>query len=231
MEGTEAPAEKPRKKVAIIGTTPHRVKAPYGDLSWEIWAQAQPDLPRWNRWFEIHDLKVIQEKFAYVWTWMKSQDGSRPIYLREPHPEIKGSLAYPRQRMIDRFDTWHFTSTVAFELAMAIDEGFTDIAMFGIDMADETEYKEQKPGCRTMVTIAKMLGISVSVPPECELLVPSKLYALDDPDPSIARLKLKRQELEGRVRAAATGLEEGKNSVIAMNGAIQMIDHFINNEY
>lgn len=51
-----AAPEGPRKKIAILGTTPTRMDAPIDDKSWEIWTIGPGGMNahRWDRLFEIH---------------------------------------------------------------------------------------------------------------------------------------------------------------------------------
>lgn len=190
-------------KVAILGTAPHFVKAPFGDPSWEIWGTnpitGYGDLPRWDRWFELHSDESI-DTYPGHRDWLKA--AVNPVYLRKPSPEISFGIEYPLAQMVQRYGTWFFTSSIAYMMAFAIAlEGVTDIALFGVDCAHESEYASQKPGVRFFVQVATMAGIRVSMPAEAEVAVPGRLYCYDD-GRSILRMKAEQQVEQLRGRAA-----------------------------
>lgn len=57
--GSEAPSLLPRKKIAILGTTPTRMMAPLDDPEWEIWTigPGGMDAHRWDVLWEVHHHK------------------------------------------------------------------------------------------------------------------------------------------------------------------------------
>lgn len=167
-------------KIAILGTAYHRMDAPFDDLSWEIWALREPNLPRYSRWFELHDLAHIQARFPQLYRWLLAQDGTKPVYMRWSYPEVPGSIAYPRDAMIERFGPNFFSSTIAWMMARAIAEGPEAIGLWGVDMVLEDEYAHQRPACRHFIEIAKLLGIDTVIAEESALRNPEPLYALGD---------------------------------------------------
>lgn len=235
-----APQVEPLRtpRVAIIGTTPHREQAPYDDESWEIWAQSMPTIKRWDRWFEIHNADIIKTQHGALWNWLAAKeqvpgfspipDGKKPVYMRAAHPEIAGSVAYPKHEIVARYGTWFLTSTAAFEVALALALGATDIALFGIDMANSTEYKEQKPGVRHFITLAKERGVRVFVPVECELLAPARMYGIEDDGTAVLRTA-KRAELEKRKAEIQQIQQQMRDEFCMLDGAIKMMDHMEQN--
>ncbi len=76
-------------------------------------------------------------------------------------------------------------------LALAIYEAVTlknikRIAIYGVDMGVSTEYNYQKPNMEYLIGFARGKGISVYVPPQCELLKPAheKPYGIWAADPN-----------------------------------------------
>lgn len=226
-------------KVAIIGTTPHRTQAPYGDDSWEIWAQSMPNLPRWTRWFEIHNPGILQSNHKPLWNWLIGADqpgmnlqpvpdGVRPIYMRQAMEEVKGSVAYPKQAIEDMFGAHFLTSTAAMEIAFAIAEGATEIGIFGIDMANSREWREQKPGVLHFIQAAKWRGIKVYMPTQCELLARPIIYGLED-DPTATLRTAKKEELNKRKEEILQVQQNMAMEFHMIDGALKMIEHAENN--
>lgn len=113
-----------RKKIAICGfASSSRHLIPVGDDSWEVWGlnQLYRHLPRADRWFDIH--KNWHEETVpgtdYV-GWIK--ECGIPFYMAARQPELPTSVTYPLERLVDKFGVDYFTSTIAFMVALAIDE-------------------------------------------------------------------------------------------------------------
>lgn len=81
--------------------------------------------------------------------------------------KIKGVQArlYPLKRIMKKFDTDFFTDTVCYMLAYAIDKGYEEIKMYGIDMADKQEYRFEKGGIEYWIGFARARGIKVWIAP------------------------------------------------------------------
>ena len=158
--------ERPRTKVALVGfshTSMHL--APFGDPEWSIWGvnQLYRHIPRADRWFEIHkDPFWDQVKDSDYIGWMKRIPF--PIYMVDAHDEIPQSLAYPIQDVIGMTGGRdYFTSSIAFMIALAIREQFQELALYGIDLADDSEYFDQRPCAEYWLGVAAGHGMKVSI--------------------------------------------------------------------
>ena len=76
----------------------------------------------------------------------------------------------------------YFTSTAAYMLASAIDEGATDIAIFGIDMKGDFEYVRQRPCFEYFVGLARGMGVNVYVSGASPVVQSEWLYGWERPD-------------------------------------------------
>lgn len=179
-------------KIAIIGTALHCSKAPFGDPSWEIWGANAGQLPRWNRWFDLHDDASIDTYPGH--REFLTADHGKPVYTRQ---------TYPLAAMVEKYGTWFFTSTIAYEMALALEEDPDEIGLWGVDMAAAEEYGHQKAGCRFFIQTALMRGIQVTMPPEAEVGVPGQLYCFSPP--SLLRVKAQARvaEIQGRIHLNA----------------------------
>ena len=218
---------KPPLKVAIVGTAPtSRAQAPFNDLSWEIWGQAQPNLPRWTRWFELHDLDMIAKTYGELWGFLTQADGV--LYTAKADPRVKG-IVYPRDAMIAKFGAYFFTSTVAWEMALAISEGASEIALYGIEMASDEEYAAQKPGCQHFVALARQAGIKVTVPAGCELLNPQPLYALGESDWRAKNVAARKAALIVERDKEMREIDASTERLNRLLGAIEALEFFEQN--
>lgn len=175
-------------KVGILGTAPSFHQAPFQDLSWQLWCCNVGTVPRWDRWFDLHDDASI-DTYPGHREFLTSQ--TKPVFTRKN---------YPIASMKAKFGDWFFTSTIAYMLAMAIAEGAHEIGLWGVEMADATEYGSQKTGCRFFIQAARMAGIKVTMPEGCEVAVPGRLYVLDPPSWIERKATVRRDELMGRMR-------------------------------
>lgn len=241
------PAPQPRK-IAIIGTAPSsRDLAPYGDLSWEIWACSpgnQNVIPRVNRWYEIHANLMDPDKKHYgapyiEWLKQKSQEGVFPDGLwMQDHEDwvqaerygIPGVKAFPWQHLVREFGPYFFTSTFAWCMAQAISEGVQEIALYGVDMASRDEYILQRPGGHFFLWECKKRGIKVSIPYESDLEQPPALYAISETTPQLRKWLARQAELKGRVAAMEQELNKAaaiKEQMTYLKGALENLDYDI----
>ena len=113
----------PRKKIAIVGfATSSRDEAPFDDPEWDIHAlnQIYRHVSRIDRHYEIHfnwDEHNVEGTDHEGWI----RTCPVPVVMNDLHPKFPTCVKYPVERMIAKFSDY-FTSTIAFMLAMAIDE-------------------------------------------------------------------------------------------------------------
>ena len=184
--------------VWMIGHSPStRDEAPYGDPSAEFWTLNDahaflrgPDgqYKHIDRWFEIHSESVWRNPDrrspGYV-EFLASFGG--PVYMREPHPDIPTSVAYPMAAMAAAFGvrredgTWdpYLTSGFSYMTALALHEGFTRIHFVGADLMGEQEYIEQRDGFTYLVGVAQGRGVTVTLPKACPIMR-GKLYGQNE---------------------------------------------------
>lgn len=219
-------------RIAICGFAPPSYKlAPYNDPEWEIWGlnHLYTEIPRWDRWFEIHDQFEIDH-----WEWMKAQPADKPIYMNKPLAEIPGCVVYPLQKVLDRFGNY-FTNTVSYMIALAILEieakGDSEniIGLYGVDMATSSEYGFQRPSCEYMIGVARGLGIKVIIPAECDLMKASHLYGFEEEPEVFRRLTVRVNEHRQREQNAKTQIEKLTAECIFNRGAAEFGDYVLQN--
>jgi hypothetical protein len=107
-------------------------------------------------------------------------------------------------------------------LAMAIEEGATEIAVYGVDLAAAEEYVHQKPGCRFFIQTALLKGIQVTGPAEAEVFVPGKLYGFEKPHPMAFKVAARTDELRGRQAELFGRKEKLVLTLASLKGALDI---------
>ena len=70
---------------------------------------------------------------------------------------------YPLDAVVEFFGTDYFSNTVDYAIALAIYEGFTEIDLYGVNMAVGSEYEFEKPGVDFWCGVAIGKGVKVNV--------------------------------------------------------------------
>jgi hypothetical protein len=187
-----------RTKLAIVGfAESSKDLAPFDDPSWEIVGlnQLYRHIPRADRWLEIHANfleHVVEGTDHFKWL----SEAPIPIYMVDRVPGIPNSVRYPIERVMHgHLD--YFTSTVAFGIALAIEEGFKEIGLWGIDLIVGTEYFHQKPCAEFWLGVAHGKGITVTLPRTTALCTQSHRYGYEKEPKSLIAMSelLKRKQI------------------------------------
>ena len=181
------------KKIAIVGTAPSGEYAPFGDRGWKIWGVGSRAsyVTRADRWFELHRLDGEEPEFQTNWRKSLKQwfaDGTE-IMMLYPEPDLGNVTEYPHREIAARFGTYFMTSSFAWMFALAIHEGATDIALYGVDMEYGTEYREQRTGLRHFIDLARVLKLRISRLPTSGIAYEPVPYPMMTDDPLLQKLK------------------------------------------
>lgn len=227
------------RKVAIVGTAPSSMNiAPFDNPEWEIWTCSALALsaPRWTRHFELHDGDQIavgwsgdqatdMQMRAHYLTALSKAEPDQVVVLKERDPAIPQSRAYPFDAACEWAHGRYFASTVSYMLAMAVMEGVTEIGIWGVDMALQSEqYSGQRGSLEYMIGLARGQGVSVTVPSESDLLKILEPYAFGADSEFTRRIAAKRLEVDERLRAVQAQLSEGEKMKLALAGAADVLD-------
>jgi len=218
-------------KVAIIGTAPSsRMLAPFDDPDFEIWGcspyfnietKTFCDLPRMTRFFELHKFnepalveKLREAEVDGYKRWLKSLECE--VITQEP---LENCVIYPVDSIVAEFGDY-FTNSIAYMIAYAIQEGASEIHLYGVDMAASDEYGSQRPSCEYFLGVAAGRGIKVFVPKVSDLLKCRHLYAFDESDGFDAKIVARRNELSQRLFHAKHEMELQGQSHAAASAAL-----------
>jgi hypothetical protein len=191
----ELPDMSARKKdkVCIVGFADSKVATPFDDDSYEFWGVNEmwkdPAIKRCDVLFELHDYKWILEgkRLKEHIVWLRN-NVNVPVFMQEHFPDIPMSVPYPKRAILDRFGSY-FTNTISWEIALAIQLGFKEIRVYGVNMANDVEYSSQRPSCEYFIGLARGMGITVYLPPESDLLKCMYLYGFEDGELSMMSAK------------------------------------------
>lgn len=197
------------KKVAIVGTAPSGINAPFEDKSWDIWGCGlrAGHVCRASRWYELHRLDGEPRPWAIEWRKaMKDWPQDCPIYMFYPEPDLgKEVTKFDPQPLIAKYGTFFMTSSFSWMIAQAIEEGYTEISLWGVDMEYGTEYRQQRVGLRHFIETAKLLGVNVTRVATSGIAYEPVPYPFWQDDPLLAKLDLRlRKSKELRQEAELT---------------------------
>lgn len=222
------------RRVAILGFAPGYKEAPFDDPQTEIWGlnELYKYVPRWDRWFEIHGTDVLGEtkreptnaEAQRHLAWLRQQPaGAKPIYMNpaviaDRGAELPAAVPFPLERLIARFGRY-FTSTIACMLALAIDEGFDEIGLYGIDLSSDKEYLEQRPCAEYFLGLARGMGRQVVIASSSALLKSDALYGFE---PRAGEEDVVSESyLRARIRATREAHDEHQAMMHKLEGALE----------
>lgn len=196
-------------RVCIVGGADSRLDAPFEDRSFEIWGinNCYRDLPRVDRMFEIHPIftdgkiwyrrGLAEFRGVTVDQYLKELDDLNvPVYVQQPIPLIRKSIAFPLEYILREFNRRYFTCSVSYMMALAINLRVEEIGIYGVNMATN-EYHQQRPGAEYWIGRAEGLGVKVSIP-ETSSLLHDPLYGFDEMTPS--RLEYAKVQALGQIK-------------------------------
>ena len=237
----DAPALTPGRKIAVLGFTDSWQKAPFGDPSWEIWGlnELYMLVPRFSRWFELHTRDVYEADKKRTSDHIYAMRAMTiPVYMLQVWPDIPMSVRYPLEAIAQAFPNPggagarpYLTNSISYMLALAILEGCTELGVYGVDMAHDTEYGIQKPSCEYFIGIAQGRGIKVTLPPDCELLKADFLYGYEQEliERWNARLQAREADLTKKVAELDVQIERAVATRENYRGAQQDTAHIRKN--
>jgi hypothetical protein len=212
-------------KIALLGSHPASCHlAPYGDVSWEIWACSPQNYsqPRIDAWFELHSLdrKCCPGNEPYI---QALQQHSR-VYIAAPDPRLPNGVLYPKDHILAQYPKKHhtfFSSSVAWMFALALEQKPQEIGMWGIDMAAGEEYEYQRPGCHYFMGLAEEMGIKLTVPPQSDIVELHPLYGFKEQWRSYWKMKAREQEIDGRISSLSKKIASAEAEKLQLMGARQ----------
>lgn len=220
------------KRIAIVGTAPSWVDTPWDDPGLVIASLNDAYMSRDGKgqglrradiWFELHPLdkmwfrkksqRVIYENEVpyghYVRPeghidWLKEQAKTIPVFLQNEPPDgwPPNAKRFPVELMEEKYgDYW--ASGPSYMVAWAIEEGFTEIQVYGIHLSTQQEYIEQRANLEHYLGIARGRGITVVMADQSPVMRHPWRYGYEprpvpQPDPARQALKAELKAVSAR---------------------------------
>jgi hypothetical protein len=184
----------------------------------------------WDAWFQLHDIKKhhaddLEEHIEFL------RSGDFSVFLWDKELEkfpMDNGIAYPREDMVSVFGSY-FTNTVSWMVAIAIALGYRHIGIYGIDMAQDSEYGSQRPSCEYFIGWAKGMGIEITIPETSDLLKSPFLYGFEDASIMRAKMEGRLKELQGRIQATQQQRDTAQAGFFQLQGAIEDLQYWMKN--
>lgn len=117
----------------------------------------------WDRWFNLHSRYHMAVTYPRDVEWYKQQ--TKAIYFQKVYPDIPASLAFPKDRILEAFNTRYFTCSAAWLTAFAILEQAERIEYWGVEVAKrKPTYSWERPCLFYWVNEARKRGIDIWYP-------------------------------------------------------------------
>lgn len=179
---------KKHDRCCIIGFAPSWDEAPFEDKDVDFWGinelyiylkEAKIQAP-FAAWFEIHDIRNSPSKQAPAHqAFLKNC--RIPLITQQHWEEYPASIPYPRQVVKDMVnesfminDTLtgysDYSNQISWMIALALLLDYKEIMVYGVDMAQQTEYAFQKASCHFFIGYCAGRKVLLRVPKSCELL-------------------------------------------------------------
>ncbi len=210
--------------VYVVGFAPSWADTPWEQSDSHYWGmnalhKLAPD-QKWNAWFQLHDIEEHhKEDMEEHIKWLVSQP--MPIYMWEEHVEkyqLPNAVPYPRELIVAKYGRY-FTNTVSWMIAYAIEAAFSKIGVYGVDMAQDSEYGNQRPSCEYFLGWARGVGIEIDIPPNSDLLKSPWLYGYQDGGMMTVKYKARLKELAERREALERQRNQAHEAALQVMGA------------
>jgi len=234
MDPTTTTEPTRQRKIALIGYAPNVRFAPWGDTSYEIWGLNDQivTMPRIDVLFEIHSPEVIKAEGH----WDRLKTLTIPVFMQQHYDEIPTSVAYPLDLVQKRYtiqgcDRAFLTCSASLMLAVALESTPVPsrIDVFGIDMAQDSEFSHQRPSCEFFLGVAHGKGIQLSLQNSSDLLKAPFIYGFEDEKASVFKAQVveRRKWLTDMMNNAIQKESQAKEERLQYLGAVSDIEHVL----
>jgi len=206
--------------VCIMGFAPSYTSAPYdrSDKDIDFWginefylSVLQDNIKcSFRLWFEVHNIKESPSKQKPEHqSFLKNM--KIPLVTQQHWDEYPTSVPYPREEVKKFFEKGliteadgslysDYSNQIAWMIALAIVMGYKNIYIYGVDMAQTSEYAFQKPACHFFLGWALGHGINVKIPQTSQLLKGACDYGFDSDNKNRFSVKDKIKDTQKQMK-------------------------------
>lgn len=185
-----------KKTVALVGAAwTSGSWAPFGEEGIDIWTCNEGHGVPWMKeeyitaWFQIHDKSSFTKEHKYNhWEWLQ-EEHPFPIYMLQKYDDVPNSVPYPlreiQNELIGNIYRGEekveklFSSTISYQMALALYKGCDRIELYGIELLLGGEYAWQREAMAFWLGKADGMGVEIWLPESCSLLV-APLYGYEE---------------------------------------------------
>ncbi len=154
-------------------------------------------MDKMTRWCQVHQKgRYMRKNPRYDidhWAWLQKKHPF-PIYMQRHDPEVPSSVPIPLREFCEKFIAGKIArgqfynrivdmgSTFSYIIPMAMMEGAERIEFYGVELAQEVEYIEQRPSFEFWAGFAAARGVEIYVP-EITRVLKAHFYGYDHPKP------------------------------------------------
>lgn len=176
-----------KKELIILGSGPEFMACPFDKETWIIGKllmlkdkDNNPfNLKRIDRIYSMDEIETMLTVRRGMFTTEQFVDAINktgvPYISTKTREDIPLSEAFPIMEIIDKFKLPYFENTITYMIIQAIDEGFTDIHLYGIAQMGAHEYTRERRCVEYWLGIAAGMGIAINI------MTPSALLKGDSP--------------------------------------------------
>lgn len=243
---------KKNKTCAILGFAPSWNEAPFERKDVDFWGinelyiylvQYKIETP-FGAWFEIHDIKNSPSKQKPEHQkFLKNL--KIPLVTQKHWDEYPSSIAYPRMYIKEKINEGFifenkgagfkdYSNQITWMIVLAIYLGYEEIHIYGVDMAQESEYSHQRASCQFAIGLARGKNIRLKIPASSQLLKGSSDYGFMSDNTNRFRLKSKiaqnekmMQQLHYRLCELAHNIEILEKQILESEMRFKLDDEMI----
>lgn len=127
----------------------------------------------YTRWFNLHSREHMLERAIVLlgmrapayprgYAWYGTQ--TKPIYLQDVQADVPASVRFPKDELIEFYGHRYFTFSAAWEMGLAVYEGFERIELWGFRLSPRKPlYARERPCFAYWVEEARRRGVDVMV--------------------------------------------------------------------
>ncbi|MBL4621018.1 MAG: hypothetical protein JKY89_01330 [Immundisolibacteraceae bacterium] len=186
---------KLKNKVLILGSSYNTLKdAPIDNQDYTIIALSGFQNSCVDIYFEMHDRKKWRKGTnEYLYSCKK------PVVCQKQYGDLPKSIDFPFTECFQDIQENYYTSSISYILAFVLlYKNVEEIAIYGVDLTDDEEYRNQRPCTEYLLGILQGRGVKLNIPNKSALLKSDHLYGYEkksDQYISLEYLQARQQQI------------------------------------
>lgn len=219
-----------RSNHCYVGFTSSHKEAPFGDPDWliagcnNLWKFIPSEHCQF--WFDLHPIEDIRaDKEQEAWL----QNCKIPVFVLKEQPDWPTSITFPRDDVLAAFPPY-FTNTISWQIGLSMAwcyDVLKNLSIYGVDMAQQTEYAKQRPSVEFALGTAYGRGVGLHIPKTSDLLKAAAQYGFEDDSPMRSKMEERLSDLRTRQNNVDNQIHQLNAARHQMQGAIEDLEYWI----